>query len=153
MKTEKERQATYYDTNARNLDILEEGDVFRMKPLQIGGDNVWKRAIVNRRLDQRSYEVESAEGLYRRNRRHLKKTDESPPPLYNAIAAPHINKDTHKADKTEVIPESAESPEPDTTSDDSDKTEQHTEPQHIESTGTSRYFRKIKPIKRYDSEF
>ena len=46
-----------------------------MKPFQIGEEN-WSKGIVTNRLDERSYEVEVGDTVYRRNRVHLKKTPE-----------------------------------------------------------------------------
>ena len=48
----------------------------RMKPFRLG-DKAWKKATVTKRLDDRSYTVETSEGtIYRRSRNHLKKTAE-----------------------------------------------------------------------------
>ena len=72
-----EVQASYFNKRARDLAPLDEGDSVKMQPY-IKGDRRWKRATVRRRLDERSYEVETSEGLYRRNRRHLRKSAEAP---------------------------------------------------------------------------
>ena len=77
MKQRTDKQADKYDKHAKDLPILEEGDVGCMKPYR-SGDVEWKKAIVMRRLDERSYEVETPEGLYRRNRVDLKNTPETP---------------------------------------------------------------------------
>ena len=63
---------------AKDLPPLDEGDVVRMKPL-IQGKKNWQKAIVTKRLDERSYMVETSTAVYRRNRVHLKKTPEPPP--------------------------------------------------------------------------
>ena len=47
----------------------------RIKPHVLGQKN-WNKGTVVERLDQRSYVVESNGHLFRRNRVHLKKTDE-----------------------------------------------------------------------------
>ncbi|KAK2161097.1 hypothetical protein LSH36_121g04029 [Paralvinella palmiformis] len=40
-------------------------------------DKVWKNTIVTKRLDDRSYEISSEDGnIYRRNRAHLKESNE-----------------------------------------------------------------------------
>ena len=58
--------------------MLSNGDVVRMKPFRLG-DKEWRKATVTSRLDERSYTVETPEGdTYRRNRVHLKKTQETP---------------------------------------------------------------------------
>ena len=49
----------------------------RMKPFVLGKKE-WKKAVVTNRLDERSYEVDTGDILYRRNRAHLRKTEELP---------------------------------------------------------------------------
>ena len=61
------RQVMYYNKGARDLSLLEEGDVVRMRPFR-HGQKVWQKATVTKRHDERSYEVESESGTYRRNR-------------------------------------------------------------------------------------
>ena len=80
------QQAKYYNRSSRDLAALEEGDIVRMKPL-IQGQRVWKKALVNKRFDERSYEIETPEATYRRNRVHLRKTNE----LGNPAALPMNN--------------------------------------------------------------
>jgi hypothetical protein len=78
LKRAQKRQAKYYNRSSHDLPILAEGDNVRMKPFRLG-EKAWKHATVVERLDQRSYEVEADNGtLYRRNRVHLKKTNEPP---------------------------------------------------------------------------
>ena len=80
LKMIQRRQARYYDKSARDLPTLHEGDTVRMKPFRLG-DKSWRKAKVVERLDDRSYEVEDTDGtVYRRNRVHLKKTHQTPPP-------------------------------------------------------------------------
>lgn len=72
------RQQKYYNQHARDLPPLKQGDVVRMKPFR-QGDKTWKKAIINQRLDERSYTLETDDGdTYRRNRVDLKKTAEPP---------------------------------------------------------------------------
>ena len=72
------RQARYYNTNAHDLPVLSEGDTVRIKPF-VQGQKEWKKGVVMERLDERSYEVETMDGSsYRRNRAHLKQTNEPP---------------------------------------------------------------------------
>ena len=74
------KQAQYYNKTARDLLKLEIGDVVRMKPIK-KHERKWHKATVTSKKDDRSYEVETPEGgIYRRNRFHLRKTRESPPP-------------------------------------------------------------------------
>ncbi|XP_072031941.1 uncharacterized protein [Amphiura filiformis] len=85
MKQRIQKQAQNYNKSAKDLEPLQEGDVVRMKPLVQGQKN-WQKAIVSRRLDERSYVVETPTAVYRRNRVHLKKTQETPPPV---VSLPH----------------------------------------------------------------
>ena len=49
---------------------------------------VWKKAVVQKRLDERSYELLTDNGnLTRKNREHLK-TSKEPPPEFNNAAVP-----------------------------------------------------------------
>lgn len=77
LKRRQERQAKYFNQTAKDLVPLEEGDTVRMKPFQLG-KKAWNKATVTRRLDERSYDIETPDGAtYRRNRCHLKKTTET----------------------------------------------------------------------------
>ena len=78
MKQKIQKQAEQFNKTAKDLPPLDEGDVVRMKPL-IQGKKNWQKAIVTKRLDERSYMVETSTAVYRRNRVHLKKTPEPPP--------------------------------------------------------------------------
>ena len=60
------RQQFYYDRNATGMDELVEGDVVRIQPS--GTERTWKKAVVQRQVGIRSYEVktgkiESIEGI------------------------------------------------------------------------------------------
>ena len=55
------RQALYYNTSAHDLPTLGEGDTARIKPF-IQGQKEWKKGMIVERLDERSYEVETADG-------------------------------------------------------------------------------------------
>ena len=75
LKDVQKRQARYYNSDAHDLPELNEGENLRLKPF-ILGQKEWKRGVVVERLDERSYEIETADGSsYRRNRAHLKKTN------------------------------------------------------------------------------
>ncbi|XP_068749296.1 uncharacterized protein [Montipora capricornis] len=79
LKDVKKMQARYYNAHAKGLPPLHEGDTVRLKPFQLG-QKEWKKGAVVERLDERSYEIETADGsTYRRNRIHLRKTNEPPP--------------------------------------------------------------------------
>jgi len=75
LKQRQDRQAHYYNKHAKDLSVLEEGDVVRMKPFVLG-QKVWQKGQVLRRLDERSYEIDTGNGVYRRNRVHIRKSDE-----------------------------------------------------------------------------
>ena len=70
----------HYNKKAKNLAPLTEGDVIRMRPFTLN-QRRWKKGIVSSRLDERSYEVKTNKGSYRRNRVDLKKTREQPESL------------------------------------------------------------------------
>ena len=70
-----DKQANYYNRDAKDLQPLEEGDIVRMRPFRLGQKS-WDRAIVKRRYDERSYEVETNRGNFRRSRADIKKTAE-----------------------------------------------------------------------------
>ena len=78
LEQRKQRQAQYYNRSAVDLDPLRRGDVVRLKPFQLGRRE-WQKGIVRSRLDERSYEVETPHHVVRRNRVHLRKTNEPPP--------------------------------------------------------------------------
>lgn len=78
-----------------------------MKPFRLG-DKEWRKATVTSRLVERSYTVESPEGdTYRRNRVHLKKTQETP-------SEPTDNSDTneHGGAEKKDMPPTPGSPKP-----------------------------------------
>ena len=78
LQNSKRRQAWNHDRHARDLQPLREGDVVRMKLFQKHGTHEWKQAVVSKRLDERSYHVETATNTYRRNRVHLRRSTEHP---------------------------------------------------------------------------
>lgn len=73
--TRQQTQAHYYNKKARDLPPLSEGDVVRMRPFTLN-KKTWQQATVSKRLDERSYEVETEDATYRRNRVDLRKTHE-----------------------------------------------------------------------------
>ena len=78
MAKRQENQAKYFNQRVKDLKPLTEGDVVRMQPFR-KGKKVWEKGVVTERLDERSYAVETAKGgVYRRNRYHLRKTQECP---------------------------------------------------------------------------
>lgn len=71
MRREKDRQVHYYNRTAKDLRELQPGDTVRMKPTQLQ-DKEWKKGTIIRREESRSYNVQTQDGTYRRNRSHLK---------------------------------------------------------------------------------
>uniref|UniRef100_A0A673XZC2 Integrase catalytic domain-containing protein n=1 Tax=Salmo trutta TaxID=8032 RepID=A0A673XZC2_SALTR len=75
-KERQQRQAKYYDTSVKDLTELQRDDRVRFQPLT-GQKQWWQRATVVRPVEQRSYEVKTEqEQVFRRNRRHLRKSRE-----------------------------------------------------------------------------
>ncbi|XP_011664712.2 uncharacterized protein K02A2.6-like [Strongylocentrotus purpuratus] len=102
------KQAYNYNKSAKDLTPLQEGDTVRMQPLVQGQKN-WERAIVKRRLDERSYVVETPSGIYRRNRVHLRQTPENPPDETTTSSnetaeIQHANDHNATPDETEARP-------------------------------------------------
>ncbi|MCG7876694.1 MAG: RNase H-like domain-containing protein [Candidatus Thiodiazotropha endolucinida] len=74
IKTSKENQKKYFNRNAKSLKPLEIGDKTRIQQ----NDKTWKPAVVTNKQNERSYLVQTPDGtVYRRNRRHLLKTNEN----------------------------------------------------------------------------
>ena len=74
---QQQRSQKYYNKHAKDLPILEQDDVVRIKPISNSiTKQPWKKGIVHKRLDERSYEVECDDRVLRRNRVHLRKTNE-----------------------------------------------------------------------------
>ena len=72
------KSAEYYDKQAKPLKALTEGQTVKLKPFTLG-QQVWKKGEVMKRLDERSYEILAESGnLVRRNRVHIKPTNEGP---------------------------------------------------------------------------
>ncbi|CAH3166578.1 unnamed protein product [Pocillopora meandrina] len=61
LKDVQKRQALYYNSDAHDLPELNEGDKLRLKPFVLG-QKEWKKGVVVERLDERSYEIETADG-------------------------------------------------------------------------------------------
>ena len=93
------KQAFHYNKTAKDLPVLHEGDTVRMKPFQLG-EKKWGKAVVNRRLDERSCEVETNSGTYRRNRIHLRKSNETPPGIRQRPDQASDDRTTRRDDRT-----------------------------------------------------
>ena len=79
LERRKQRQAQYYNRGVVDLGPLKRGDTVRIKPFQLG-KREWQKGIVQSRLDERSFEVETPQDVARRNRVHLGKTNEPSSP-------------------------------------------------------------------------
>ena len=97
LKRNQERQSMYYNKKSKDLPSLFEGDVVRMRPYKIG-DKSWQKGVVLKRLDERSYDVETDTNTYRRNRVDLKRTSESPP------ASESVTNERVQEKEAEIIP-------------------------------------------------
>ena len=79
IKLEKAKQSLYFNEGARELQELRPGHIVRIQPQksQVGKQKDWTRARVDGKVDIRSYQVRTEDGrIYRRNRRHLRRTQE-----------------------------------------------------------------------------
>ena len=77
LREKQKNQTRYYNRQAKDLDALKKGDVVRMKPTR-AGQHQWKKATVTSSYGNRSYLVETEDGgKYRRNRVHLRKSEET----------------------------------------------------------------------------
>ena len=76
---QKDRQASYYDRNARPLPPLALGQSIRMR---LPGQETWSPGVCVQTAGPRSYWVRVGGVMYRRNRRQLLSTNDAlPPPL------------------------------------------------------------------------
>ncbi|KAL9976868.1 hypothetical protein ACROYT_G014206, partial [Oculina patagonica] len=74
----REKQAHYYNRGAKRLKELKPGDIVRMKPDPKDRKKLWKKATCFQEVAPRSYEVVIEGKRYRRNRKDLIATQESP---------------------------------------------------------------------------
>ena len=75
MRRSQNQQATYYNKRASDSQVLEDGDTVRLQLFRLGR-KYWSRGTEVKRLDERSYVVDTPTGVLRRNRQHLRKTHE-----------------------------------------------------------------------------
>ena len=93
MKHLQRKQSDNYNKQAKDLPSLAE-DVVRLKPFR-SGEKQWPRAVVSKRLDERSYEIETKQGqTLRRNRVDLKKTRAEPPVMHGHTNMRHLHAPT-----------------------------------------------------------
>ena len=99
LKERQRKQKLQHDRKAKELPPLRDGEVVRVRE-----GNKWKPARVTQVLPSpRSYKVETERGEYRRNRRHLLRTEESQIP--EITPTPEVSNDEDLTD-TEVEPSS-----------------------------------------------
>lgn len=69
------KQARNYNKHAKDMKTLSTGDTVRVKPM--AHNKLWRKANVEENVGLRSYTVRTEDdSVYRRNRRHLRKTNE-----------------------------------------------------------------------------
>ena len=101
IKEKQKDQGRYYNRNAKDLPKLMKGDVVRIKPTK-NSSREWRKGVVVRRIDDRSYVVETVDGTrYRRNRYNLRKTEElvSSQDHIDEIECGSEDEDTEEEDK------------------------------------------------------
>ena len=78
LKLPKTKQSFHYNEGTRELQELKPGDTVRVQPMKLGKKN-WVQAQVDEKVDISSYHLRTEYGsVYRRNRRHLQRTQETP---------------------------------------------------------------------------
>lgn len=109
LKSRQKKQKSYFDKTAKDLKPLNEGDVVRMKPFKMS-NKVWRKATVLRRLDDRSYEVETDNGIVRRNRLHIRKSNEKSNVKDNIPAESYTPRKASSTSDVRKSPKSSEVP-------------------------------------------
>ena len=92
-----QKQAAYYDKEAKNLPRLTVGEHVYMAPAP--GQMKWKSAVVTKYLGNRSYLVrtDAGGGIYRRNRRHLRQYQRHAGSQYKSAASHPITSAARQA--------------------------------------------------------
>ncbi|XP_028414080.1 uncharacterized protein LOC114537149 [Dendronephthya gigantea] len=96
--TRKEKQASYYNRQTKELPTLKEGQVVRITPQPNDREKKWIKGQVTREAGIRSYEVITEDGRqFRRNRKHLRASkeqfyqpDKQPPPVSPSSTPPPL---------------------------------------------------------------
>ena len=83
-----QKQKVYFDQHTKPLAPLEEGDMVRIQPFT-SNKKTWSHGEVLRRLDDRSYDIKAGNQVIRRNRVHLKPTNENP--LTSSVNMPVVS--------------------------------------------------------------
>lgn len=99
----KSRQAHYYNTGARDLDRFSKGDTVRIKPEH---SNTWDKGIILSNQSDRSYNVLKENGkVIRRNRKHLRHTEEKFEVRPELQVEPSLERDTKSKPEVKIKPE------------------------------------------------
>lgn len=77
LQLSQKRQQNYYNWSAHDLPALNAGNAVRMKPFVLGKHD-WDKDTMKRRLDERSYGIQTLGSPHRRNRQHLVKSPTQP---------------------------------------------------------------------------
>ena len=83
-----QKQKVYFDRHTKPLAPLEEGDMVRIQPFT-SNKKTWSHGEVLRRSDDRSYDIKAGNQVIRRNRVHLKPTNENP--LTSSVNMPVVS--------------------------------------------------------------
>jgi hypothetical protein len=75
IRARKTKQSEYYNRSSRHLPKVIPNDAVRIK---LPGDKVWSPGVCESIAGPRSFNVRVGETIYRRNRRHMWKTNEEP---------------------------------------------------------------------------
>ena len=73
LQAQKARQLRYYNQHGRDLRPIAPGETVR---IQLPGQKTWSVGICKALVGPRSYEIKVGDAVYRRNRRHVIRTDE-----------------------------------------------------------------------------
>ena len=76
LRYQKAKQSIHYNKGTKELEELRPGDIVRLQPRKsVGKTAGWQQAKVEGKVDTRSYQIRTEDGrVYRRNRRHLRRT-------------------------------------------------------------------------------
>ena len=77
LQLSQKRQQSDYNWSAHDLPALNAGNAVRMKPFVLGKHD-WDKDTMKRRLDERSYGIQTLGSPHRRNRQHLVKSPTQP---------------------------------------------------------------------------
>ena len=139
-----QKQAEYYNTRAKDLPPLEEGEAVRLKPFRLGKKD-WDKGKIVKRLDERSYIIETPKGIVRRNRQHIKDCPErNNTPGNECVAQPMITRTEDSVITPTTCPPTPKIKTPTVAPKPPDKTKE--QPKSSDISSHTRSGRRIKPI-------